>query len=104
MSIDCFFFLLNFLLGETPLHIAIVYNDLSSVQMLIKHGFDVNKRVLGDFSAPELRRRKSETKMGRENQSARFFQQNGKSKKQFNLLNSNPDSENISMTGHCSSF
>ncbi|CAF0985740.1 unnamed protein product [Didymodactylos carnosus] len=40
-------------IGETPLHIAIVYNDIESVKLLIKHGVDVNKRAVGKFIGPE---------------------------------------------------
>ena len=36
------------LIGETPLHLAIVYNDLEMVKFLIeKKGFDVNERNVG---------------------------------------------------------
>ncbi|CAF5036626.1 unnamed protein product, partial [Rotaria sp. Silwood1] len=50
---------------ETPLHIAIVYNDINSVKLLIKHGVDVNKRVVGDFNTPEQNRKNDEHKKGR---------------------------------------
>ncbi|CAF4221653.1 unnamed protein product, partial [Didymodactylos carnosus] len=44
---------------ETPLHIAIVYNDIESVKLLVKHGVDVNKRAIGKFYGPENSKKKT---------------------------------------------
>jgi ankyrin repeat protein len=78
-------------LGETPLHIAIVYNDINSVKLLIKHGVDVNKRVVGDFNIPEQNQNKDETKKGKRIRP--FFRRNVASQKQFNPQSGNPESK-----------
>ncbi|CAF3351949.1 unnamed protein product [Rotaria sp. Silwood1] len=78
-------------IGETPLHIAIFYNDINSVKLLIKHGFDVNQRVIGDFYPPGQSRNKQETKTGRQNATRRFFYRNETSQKQISLKNANPE-------------
>lgn len=81
------------ILGETPLHIAIVYNDINSVKLLIKHGVDVNKRVVGDFDVSEENRTKDETKKGRRKKSRPLFRRNEKLQKKFNPQSSNPESK-----------
>jgi ankyrin repeat protein len=77
------------ILGETPLHIAVFYNDISSVQLLVKHGADVNQRVIGDFFPNRI---KTETKTGRRNRTSRFFQRDGTAEKLITFKNSNPES------------
>ncbi len=81
------------LLGETPLHIAIVYNDLNSVKLLIKHGVDVNKRVVGNFNISEPNHDKDETKKGRRKKTRRLFHRNHASQKEFDPQNGNPESK-----------
>ncbi len=83
---------MKFILGETPLHIAIFYNDISSVELLVKHGVDVNQRVIEDFYPSGQIRNKAETKTGRRHRPSRFFHQNGTSKKLISLKNANPES------------
>ncbi|CAF2390017.1 unnamed protein product [Rotaria sp. Silwood2] len=78
-------------IGETPLHIAIFYNDINSIKLLIKHGFDVNQRVIGDFYPPGQSRNKQETKTGRQSATRRFFHRNETSQKQISLKNANPE-------------
>ena len=81
------------------MHIAIVYNDLSSVQLLVKHGVDVNKRVLGDFCAPSRsRRHKTETKKGRPDRPAQVFSRQETSQKLFNPQNANPESNQFEIS------
>ena len=82
-----------FLLGETPLHIAIFYNDISSVQLLVKHGVDVNQRVIDSFHPSGLHRSKSETKNGRRNRTSTFFVGHYPSQKVIRLKNANPESK-----------
>ena len=79
-------------LGETPLHIAIVYNDLNSVKLLIKHGVDVNKRVVGEFNISDYGRMKNETKKGRKARVRPLFRRSEASQKHFNPQNENPES------------
>lgn len=79
-------------IGETPLHIAIVYKDLDSVKLLVKHGVDVNKRVLGDYNGHAHSRHRNETKKGRRTQSSTIFRRNETNRKDFNPQNSNPES------------
>ena len=79
--------------GETPLHIAIVYNDINSVKLLIKHGVDVNKRVVGYFTVSERNRTKDETKKGKKKKSRPLFRRREKKEKQFNPQNGNPESK-----------
>lgn len=81
------------IVGETPLHIAIVYNDINSVKLLIKHGVDVNKRVVGDFNTSERNRMKNETKKGRKDRIRPLFRRNDASQKPFNPQNENPESK-----------
>jgi ankyrin repeat protein len=83
---------MEFILGETPLHIAIFYDDISSVQLLIKHGVDVNQRVFGSFYSPGQNRNKYETKTGRKNRTSRFFEKTNTSQKLISLKNANPES------------
>ena len=80
-------------LGETPLHIAIVYNDLDSVKLLIKHGSDVNQRVLGHVSDPEQHRNKHETKKGRRDRVQPPGRRRKASEKPLNPQNTNPESK-----------
>ncbi len=84
---------IEIILGETPLHIAIVYNDINSVKLLIKHGVDVNKRVVGDFNAQESNRNKDETKKGRRKRTRPLFRRNDAPEKQFNPQIGNPESK-----------
>lgn len=84
-----------FFIGETPLHIAVVYNDISSVKLLIKHGVDVNKRVVGDFNISDADRPKDETKKGRRQRTRPLFRRNDASEKQFNPQTGNPESKTI---------
>jgi ankyrin repeat protein len=77
------------ILGETPLHIAVVYNDINSVKLLIKHGVDVNKRVVGDLNLSEQNRTKNETKKGRKER----LRRNNTSQKQFNPQGDSPESK-----------
>ncbi|CAF3380623.1 unnamed protein product [Rotaria sp. Silwood1] len=79
-------------IGETPLHIAIVYNDINSVKLLIKHGVDVNKRVVGDFNTPEQNRKNDEHKKGRGKKFLLPCHRDKTSQKQFNPQNSSPES------------
>jgi len=81
------------ILGETPLHIAIVYNDINSVKLLIKHGVDVNKRVVGNFDVSQENRNKDETKKGRRKKTQPLFHRNKKLQKQFNPQTDNPESK-----------
>ncbi|CAF3551992.1 unnamed protein product [Adineta steineri] len=74
-------------IGETPLHIAVVYNDISSVKLLIKHGVDVNKRVVGDYVS-EQKKPTDEAKSGRRKK----FRRTETIQKQFNPQTSNPES------------
>ncbi|CAF3336535.1 unnamed protein product [Rotaria socialis] len=78
-------------IGETPLHIAIFYNDISSVQLLVKHNVDVNQRVVGDFYPSEHIRSKDETKNGKANGSRQVFHRNATSQKSISLKNANPE-------------
>ncbi|CAF3887547.1 unnamed protein product [Rotaria magnacalcarata] len=78
-------------IGETPLHIAIFYNDISSVQLLVKHNADVNQRVIGDFYPSEHIRSKDETKNGKANESKQVFHRNATSQKHISLKNANPE-------------
>ncbi|UJR35317.1 hypothetical protein I4U23_028078 [Adineta vaga] len=75
-------------IGETPLHIAVVYNDLNSVKLLIKHGVDVNKRVVGDFNSSDQNKTINETKKGRR----KTFHRSEPSVKQFNPQSGTPES------------
>ena len=78
--------------GETPLHIAIVYNDIESVKLLIKHGVDVNKRVVGDFTMSAQKRAKDETKRGRRKSTRLLAGADESARKQFNPQTENPES------------
>ncbi|CAF1123494.1 unnamed protein product [Adineta ricciae] len=75
-------------IGETPLHIAIVYNDIDSVKLLIKHGVDVNKRVVGDFNSSEPNRNLNETKKWRQKK----FRRADSPAKQFDPQSATPES------------
>ena len=88
-------FFSKIIIGETPLHIAIVYNDLNSVKLLIKHGVDVNKCVVGDFNGPEYNRNKDETIKGRRKRINPLFRRNAASQKQFNPQSGSPESKEI---------
>ncbi|CAF2381938.1 unnamed protein product [Rotaria sp. Silwood2] len=79
-------------IGETPLHIAIVYNDINSVKLLIKHGVDVNKCVVGDFNTPEQDRKNDGDKKGRGKKFQLPFRRANTSQKQFDPQNSSPES------------
>ena len=79
-------------LGETPLHIAIVYNDIKSVKLLVKHGVDVNKRVTGDYNTTGQERIKDESIKGKRQATRTLFQRNQSSAKQFNPQSENPES------------
>ena len=79
--------------GETPLHIAVVYNDLNSVKLLIQHGVDVNKCVVGDYNNSESNRMKNETKNGRKKPIRSPFRRNQASQKLFNPQNEHPESK-----------
>lgn len=82
-------------IGETPLHIAIVYNDMKSVKLLVKHGVDVNKRVVGDYNA-SIQSRKSFKNKEKENQrkfSSFLFRRSKPKTKQFNPQSENPESK-----------
>lgn len=78
--------------GETPLHIAIFYNDISSVQLLVKHGFDVNKRVIGDFYPNGQGRNKIETKNGKPRRDRGLFHRKETSNTLISLKNADPES------------
>ncbi|CAF1007928.1 unnamed protein product [Adineta ricciae] len=78
-------------IGETPLHIAVFFNDLASVQLLIKHGADVNQRVIGDFYQNGQSRGKHETKSSRHSRALRFFQRRDKSNARISLKNASPE-------------
>lgn len=43
----------NALLGQSPLHLAIVHDDYETVQLLLECGADVNARACGYFFMPE---------------------------------------------------
>jgi ankyrin repeat protein len=83
---------MKFILGETPLHIAIFYNDFSSVELLVKHGVDVNQRVIENSYSPGQNRNKYETKTGRRNRNSIFFHRNQIPQKLISLKNANPES------------
>lgn len=85
---DFLYFFLSFR-GETPLHIAIVYNDLASVELLIKHGVDVNQRIIDDSNLSLSRRRRSEHRQ------SKIFQRKFNQKKQFDMKLANPESKII---------
>ncbi len=84
---------LDFLLGETPLHIAIFYNDICSVELLVKHGVDVNQRVIGGVHSPGQNRNRFETKSGRKSRNSMFFHGHNASQKVMRLKNANPESK-----------
>ena len=42
-----------FLLGESALHIAIVYGEFDMVKRLVESGANVNQRATGTFFLPE---------------------------------------------------
>jgi len=86
---------LEFLLGETPLHIAIFYNDIASVKLLVRHGVDVNQRVIASFYSPGQNRNKYETKTGRKTRTSKFVHPNKSSQKIIRLKNANPESIDI---------
>jgi hypothetical protein len=75
-----------------------VYNDINSVKLLIKHGVDVNKRVVGDFNTPTPNRSKTETKTGRRKTTRPLFRRNETSQKQFNPQNAHPESKDFLFT------
>lgn len=81
--------------GETPLHIAVVYNDINSVKLLIKHGVDVNKRVVGDFNISERNGFKDETSKGKRIKPQSLLQRKRASQKFFDPQSSNPESKNF---------
>ncbi|UJR10551.1 hypothetical protein I4U23_014751 [Adineta vaga] len=78
-------------IGETPLHIAVFFNDLASVQLLIKHGADVNQRVIEDFHSNGQSRNKNETKTNRQSRTRRFFRRSDKSNLKISLKNASPE-------------
>jgi hypothetical protein len=63
------------------------------VKLLIKHGVDVNKIVVGGFNISEHNRTKDETKKGKRKQLRPFFHRQKKPEKQFNPQNGNPESK-----------
>ena len=82
-------------IGETPLHIAIVYNDMKSVKLLVKHGVDVNKRVVGDYNA-SIQSKKSFKNQEKEKQRkfpSLLFRRSKPKTKQFNPQSENPESK-----------
>ncbi len=86
-------FIFKIISGETPLHIAIVYNDINSVKLLIKHGVDVNKCVVGDFTTPEPIRSNGETRKGKQTSTRSLFSRSSTRQKQFNPQTSSPESK-----------
>ncbi|CAF4008329.1 unnamed protein product, partial [Adineta steineri] len=74
-------------IGETPLHIAVFYNDINSVKLLVKHGVDVHQRVIGDFYPSLPNRTKQETKSGKQKRTSKFFNRNDSSNKPISLKN-----------------
>jgi len=66
---------------------------MNSVKLLIKHGVDVNKRIVGDFNVSEQNRTKDETKKGRRKKFRPLFRRHEKSQNQFNPQNGNPESK-----------
>jgi len=74
--------------GETPLHIAIFYNDIHSVELLVKHGVDVNQRVVGGLFS----RDKTETNKRRK---IRLSNRNKETNYLISLKNANPESRFI---------
>lgn len=58
------------------------------MKLLIKHGVDVNKRVVGDFTIAEQTRTKDEAKKERRKKA-----HHEKLQKQFNPQNGNPESK-----------
>ena len=83
-----------FFLGETLLHIAIVYNDINSVKLSIKHGIDVNQRIVGDFNIPKQNQNIEENKNRQRKRICSFFHFRFKSQKSFNPQNDSPESKN----------
>ncbi|CAF0923689.1 unnamed protein product [Rotaria sordida] len=79
-------------IGETALHIAIVYNDMNSIKLLIKHGVDVNKCVVGDFTTPEKDGKNNGDEKGRGRKFPLPFHRDKTSEKQFNPQNGSPES------------
>jgi hypothetical protein len=59
---------------------------------LVKHGVDVNQRVIDDFSLSGENRNRSETKSGRQKRTSQFFRRNDTSTKPISLKNATPES------------
>ena len=66
---------------------------MNSVKLLIKHGVDVNKRVVGDFNISEPNGLEDETRKGKRRKIQPLLHQNKKAQKQFNPQNGNPESK-----------
>lgn len=60
------------------------------MKLLIKHGVDVNKRVVGDYNISDPNRTKNETKNGRKRP---LFRRNQAAQKLFNPQNEHPESK-----------
>ena len=79
------------------MHIAIVYNDIKSVKLLIKHGVDVNKRVTGDYNTTGQERIKDDSTKRKRQATRTLFQRNQSAAKQFNPQSENPESTQTSV-------
>jgi hypothetical protein len=65
------------------------------VELLIKHGVDVNKRVIEEVYPSGQNRKKHESKTGKRNRTPPFFRRSENSQKQLNPQNTNPESRNF---------
>ena len=72
------------------------YNDINSVQLLIKHGVDVNKRAIGDVFPSRCSQ--DEIKSGRRKI---YFHRNRTLEKPVSLKNVNPESKLQVYFGFC---
>lgn len=63
------------------------------MKLLIKHGVDVNKRVVGDFNTQDSNSKLDETKKGRRKRTKPLFRRNDAVEKQFNPQTGNPESK-----------
>lgn len=88
-------------IGETPLHIAVFFNDIASVELLVKHGVDVNQRIVGDFYPNGQPRSKDETRIGRQSRARRFFRRHDSTNKPISLKNASPESKPIDLLVRC---
>lgn len=79
-------------LGETPLHIAIMYNDIKSVKLLVSHGIDVNKRIECDYSVSRHKKEKEKTALSKFGLG--FLFSGSSSSKAFNPQTEDPESKN----------